>query len=346
MLRSFLFILAIGLCVLTREGRAQIAGATVHVVRNADASTGWAENPVVTRRMTERLVTAVTGQTDQGRAWRTLVSPKDRVGIKVSAAGGRYGSTRRGVVEAVVLGLEAAGVPRQSITIWDRDSAALRTAGFSEVQGGTRVRAIDPPSGYDAEARVSAPVMGRLIWGDLLFRGRTSEKLKLLPRSGEQLTADSHLARVLSRDVTKVVNLAVLTDNRGAGIAGAIYNMVVPNVDNSRRFLDGMGASSMLDVYEDPRVGGKVVLHILDGLVAQYAGGPAFQPDYAFEHGALYGSRDPVALDATALRLMEGWRLNAKLPRLGRGPARWLAEAEALGIGVAAEERITISEVR
>ena len=38
----------------------------------------------------------------------------------------------------------------------------------------------------------------------------------------------------------------------------------------------------------------------MDGLVAQYAGGPQSQPNYAIHHATLYASKDPVALDAVA----------------------------------------------
>ena len=38
--------------------------------------------------MVDRLVLAVTGQSDLAAAWNSLVSPNDKVGIKISAAGG------------------------------------------------------------------------------------------------------------------------------------------------------------------------------------------------------------------------------------------------------------------
>ncbi len=290
--------------------------------------------------MLDRLVLAVTGQRDVAGAWRSLVKPADRVGIKVATAGGRYFSSHRGVVGAVVSGLRSAGVPAAQITIWDRSSATLRVAGFVEERGGVRVRGIDPPGGWDPAAKVVAPVLGKLIWGDLLFRGK-APGLTHTAAESDQLSAESHLASVLTRDVTKIINLAVLSDEAGCGVAGALYNVTVPNVDNVRRFTQPSGASSICDLYADARIGPKVVLHVLDGLLAQYAAGPEFNPRYVLPHATLYASKDPVALDATALRLMERWRKEANLPPLGRRAA-WLEEAAAIGLGNFAEERIVV----
>src|SRR4029434_4526371 len=103
-------------------------------------------------------------------------------------------------------------------------------------------------------------------------------------------------------------------------------------------------ADSIPSVYADERIAPKVVLHIMDGLLAQYAGGPRGHPNYVLEHATVYASKDPVALDATALRQLEGWRKHAKLPPIGRR-ADWLRVAEEDGLGIAAEERITLQPV-
>ena len=134
--------------------------------------------------------------------------------------------------------------------------------------------------------------------------------------------------------MTKIINVPVLSDERSCGVAGAIYNASIPNVDNWRRFMqtEGQISSSPAEVFADERIGPKCVLHIMDGLVAQYAGGPAFAPNYAFAHQTIYASKDPVALDSVALRELDGWRVPAKLPPLAKRGA-WLADAAAMGLG-------------
>jgi hypothetical protein len=304
------------------------------------------ENRAVTRRMVNQLIISATGKGDVASAWRTFVGPKDRVGIKVAASGRRYFSSRVGVVEAILAGLEQAGVPRRQVIVWDRSAANLRAAGFDAQSLGCEVRGIEPAQGYDRQAMLSAPVLGKLIWGDLLFSEKAQKIRGKVPKDPEQLSSTSHLATIVSRDVTKIINVPVITDDPACGVAGAIYNATVPNVDNWRRFVmrDTPAADALASIYADERLGPKIVFTIMDGLLAQYAGGPAANPNYGFAHATLYGSRDPVALDATALRLIESWRKEAKLPPIARRAA-WLKTAGEMGLGAFADERITLKSV-
>ena len=278
---------------------------------------GLDENPAVTQRMVDALVRTVTGRADSATAWRDLAGPEDTVGIKVTTAGGLYFSTRRGVVAAVASGLKEAGV--HNIIVWDRNSSTLRECGFTPQRLGCEVRAIDPPRGWDREASLQAPVLGKLIWGDLLF----SEKL---PATADSLlSSKSHLCTILSRDVTRFINIPALSDEPGCGVGGALHSAVVGNIDNWRRFtvFGESGAAAIADAYSDPRIGGKCVLHILDALAVTYGGGPGPNPQHSVIHNTLYASRDPVAVDSTGLRLLEKWRNHARLGPIGT-KAAWL----------------------
>jgi len=297
---------------------------------------GFDENPSVTRGMVDALVRTVTNQTVTIAAWRALAGPNDCVGIKVTSAGGPYFATRRGVVAAVVSGLREAGVQR--IIVWDKNSAALRECGFTPQRLGCEVRAIDPPRGWDREASFQAPVLGKLIWGDLLF----SEKVRA--PSENLLSSKSHLCSILSRDVTRFINIPALSDEPGCGVGGALHSAVVGNLDNWRR-LTGFGesgATAIADCYADPRIGGKCVLHILDALAVTYAGGPGPNPQNSVIHNTLFASHDPVAIDAVGLRLLERWRVQGKLGPIGT-KAAWLQTAS---IGNADENMIILTPSR
>ena len=86
------------------------------------------------------------------------------------------------------------------------------------------------------------------------------------------------------------------------------------------------------------------MLTILDALRPQYGGGPFPQPQYQVRHGAIYASRDPVALDALGLELLDGFRGKGGLPPLGKD-VHWISSAEMLGLGTAARERIRVIRV-
>jgi hypothetical protein len=306
----------------------------------------FTENPSVSRRMVDQVVKAAVNEKDIAKAWQKLVSPKDKIGIKVNAAGGRNFATRIGVVRAILNGLEEAGVNRKNVIVWDRDLAELREAGFNSKQLGAQVRGVDPPRGWDRTASFAAPALGKLIWGDLLFIERNKKIPGKPTAESDQLSSTSHFPTILTKDVTKIINVPTLADETGCGVAGAFYNIGVRNLDNWRRFVgSGMSAvDSIPEIYDDPNVGPKVVIHILDGLIAQYAAGPEGNPNYAFPHATIYASTDPVAIDAIAARNIEAWRKMAKLPPIAR-QVEWISVAAQMGIGVADSNRINLVAV-
>jgi uncharacterized protein (DUF362 family) len=284
-------------------------------------------------------VTAATNQPDVASAWRALIGPKDKIGIKISAVGGEIFTTHRDVVEAIVDGLVAAGHARESIVVWDRSLGGAVEAGYRAED--YRLASITPRDGYDPKATISTPLLGKLVWGDLDYIPRPSGLLN----DEENTSTVSHVARIL-HDVTKVINVPVMSDSETNGIAGCIYNMTVPNVDNWRRFTQSgpFGASSLGEIYSDPMIGKKVVLNIVDGLVAEYAGGPLARPNYQIDYATIYASRDPVALDTVILRKLQEWRTRASLPPLTARAAHVPAAAQ-LGLGNADERNIIIREV-
>ena len=294
----------------------------VAIAQDPRAMDGFDENPAITRRMLDSVVRGATGCSDTRVAWRELAGTDTRVGIKVTAAGGPYFSTRRGVVAAAIAGLREAGV--REIIVWDKSSAALRESGFTAQRLGCEVRGIDPPHGWDREASFQTPVLGKLIWGDLLFSEKVSPR-GLTQADESLLSSRSHLATILSRDVPRFINIAALSDDQGCGVAGALHSAVVGNLDNWRRFTNSGegGASAIAECYADVRLGGKCVLHILDALAFTYAGGPGPNPQNSTIHNTLYASRDPVALDALGLQLLEKWRERAGFGPIGT-KAAWL----------------------
>jgi len=74
------------------------------------------------------------------------------------------------------------------------------------------------------------------------------------------------------------------------------------------------------------------VLNIMDGLVAQYAGGPQPQPNFAVHHATILASKDPVAIDALAVRQIEQWRARARLAPI-TPLAQYVQAAGQLGLG-------------
>src|SRR5438046_2404069 len=264
--------------------------SVVYTMRDSDAIKDYRTNPSAVRAMVNRLVVAVTSQPDVAKAWASLVSPTDKIGIKICAAGGELFTTHHDVVNAIVDGLVAAGHPRSSIIVWDRSLGGIKDAGYRAGIDGYQLQVITPRDGYDPKAVLSAPLMGQLVWGDLDHID--ARKLAILS-DADNTSNVSHFSKILSSEVSKIINVPVMSISETNGIAGCIYNMTIPNIDNWRRFAQGsrFGTESLAEIYANPIIAKKVVFNLMDGLIAQYAGGPQPQPNYAIHHATLYASQ-------------------------------------------------------
>jgi hypothetical protein len=157
-------------------------------------------------------------------------------------------------VNAIVDGLAAAGHPRSSIIVWDRSLGGIKEAGYRPSVDGYQVKAIAPHDGYDAKAMQSAPLAGKLVWGDFEYVGDTG-KMPLFADT-DATSNVSHFSKIISSDVDKVINVPVMSVSETNGIAGCIYNMTIPNIDNWRRFAQGsrFGAGSLAEIYANPLI--------------------------------------------------------------------------------------------
>jgi hypothetical protein len=329
---------------LAQNARPTATPSVVYSARDPAAINHYRTDPAIVRAMVDRLVLAVTKQPDIAKAWSSLVAPNDKIGIKISAAGGELFTTHRDVVNAIVNGLVAAGHSRENIIVWDRELGGIKEAGYRPNGEGYRLLSIPPRDGYDAKAFFSAPLLGNLVWGDLEFRG----SLATIPLLSEtENTSDiSHFSRIISSEVTKVINVPVMSNSEANGVAGCLYNMVIPNIDNWRRFSDSThsGSSTVAEIYANPIIAKKVVLHLMDGLIAQYAAGPRSEPNYAVHYATLLASKDPVAIDSIAFRQIEEWRLKEKLPSL-KEAAGYLPIAVQFGLGKADLRQIEVRTI-
>ncbi len=313
---------------------------------DSNSVAGTAVNTRIVQRMVDALVCRLTGTNSPAAAWATLVKPTDRVGIKVAASGGAVGGTRPAVVEAVARGLRAAGIPASNIIVWDRNKSDLLAAGFSTDSPLYRLRWTDHLDGYDPQSQVTAPVIGRLIWGDSKFGIDDGSPVERLLSGGEQLSSTSHYSKILSQQVDKVVNIPSLMDSFLTGINGAIANMTIPNIDNWRRFTrePDHGDPYLAEIYADAMIHDKIVLTILDALRLQYAGGPFPNPGFLIDHHTLFMSSDPVAIDSTAIRLIDENRAISKLPSLEKS-THWIKSASHIGLGKHLEQDISLIAV-
>jgi len=294
----------------TNSVTAATAGPRVVIVQDESATEAFQPNANVVRALVQRGITNLTGQSDFATAWRTIVSTQDIVGIKVFSAPGPQVGTRLAVVAGVVEGLIAAGLPPHHIVIWDRQLADLRQAGFGELAQRYGVRlAGSVDSGWDTNTFYESPLIGQLIFGDLEFQ-----------KKEEGVGRKSFVSKLLTTNVTKIINVSPLLNHNSIGVCGNLYSLALGSVDNTLRFEGDAPrlAQAVPEIYALPALGDRVVLNIVDALICQYQGENVSRLHDAIALNQLRFSTDPVVLDVMSVQEINAQRLRAALSLAAR----------------------------
>lgn len=276
------------------------------VVQDPEATEAYRPRAERVYEMVRRGIEKLTGKTNAAEAWGTLVSTQEIVGIKVYCSPGAQSGTRPTVVEGVIRGLLAARIPPKNIIIWDRQKADLRLAGYFDLAARLGV-GVDGAAnaGFDEEAFYNPdnPLLGQLIYGDLEFG-----------RKGPGIGRKSYVSKLVSRRLTKIINITPLLNHNTAGVCGNLFSLATGSVDNIRRFEVATGrlAEAVPEIYALPQLGDRVVLNITDALICQYHGEQHSLLHYSVVLNELRFSKDPVALDLLSLRELDRQRQAAK----------------------------------
>lgn len=290
----------------------------------------------------------LTGAPSWVDAWRVFFEPGDVVALKVCPVGGRRLCSDAVVLNQVVDGLKAAGVKLNDMIVYNRYRREMYECGIQRwAPDGVRVawaseaysRMQLDMGGYDPD-----------VYVDLALA---------LP--GQDTSDDhvrrSYVARVLTKQVNKVVNLPVVKHHDASGVTVALKNLshgFVNNVERSHatRTLNATG-TFIPAVVNLPVFRQKVVLHIADGVRSLYSGGPGARPQYIWEHKTLYFGTDPVALDKVGWKVVDDKRVSLGLEpvafqrtdqhnRFSHPQVEHIELAGILGLGEFSDEKIEV----
>jgi hypothetical protein len=308
-------------------------------VENPAAISDFQPDTAIVQTMVDQGVTTLVGKTNLVAAWQSLVTTQDVIGIKVFSGPGMLSGTRPALVAAVIHGLVAAGVPPTNIVIWDKHDYDLRDAGYFDLAAQLGVRAAgSAEAGYDPTNFYlpDTVVIGSLIWGDSEF-GKTNEGV------GRK----SFVTQIVSRQITKIINIAPLINDEDIGVCGQLYSLALGSVDNTRRFEADPDrlAVAVPEIYALSLLGDRVVLNITDALIGQYEGGSRSLLHYSAVPGQLWFSHDPVALDLLAIQELARERRVAGAPQL-KPRLEIYANANLLQLGENKLEKIHVEKIR
>jgi uncharacterized protein (DUF362 family) len=290
----------------------------------------------------------LTGADHAVEAWRRFFEPDDIVGVKVNPVGMK---TRPGCVGAIsspavlleiVNGLKSAGVKPRNIIVFERYANEFRNAGYERVMrerdlDGTRWYASGAGydnsqlsiDGYDERSRIDRdPHVVGYDPDHFAHMGFAAPDHD--PKDDRRFR--SHLSVIISRMVNKFVTIPVLKDHRSAGVTLALKNMSHGLNNNvARSHISGLARLAGRPISPNqcntfipaavaqPLIRQKATLHIMDGLIGVYEGGPGMwnRTWATWRHRSLFFATDPVAMDHVGWDIIDAKRLQEGWPRVG-----------------------------
>jgi uncharacterized protein DUF362 len=278
----------------------------VIAVEHAHAIDGGLYQAGAVKQMMTRGMTALTGAPAWADAWRTLFEKGDVVGIKVSPVGGPTLCSDAIVLHQVLDGLAQAGVGARDVVVFNRYKDEVLAAGIDKwiPQG---VRWTTASEGYtDTQLDMGGYDPDQFMEMALIKPGENANDAHF---------RRSYVARVVTRDINKFINLPVLKHHQSAGVTICLKNMshgMVNNVNRSHltptQNACGVFIPSVVNL---PVMREKATLHICDGVKASFHGGPPARAAYVWEHKTMYFATDPVALDKTGWKAIDAQRAKA-----------------------------------
>lgn len=300
------------------------------------------ENEASVRQAISATLRALTGAANDRDAWATFVQPADVVGVKVNCSGAPKILSHPLIVGEIARQLTLSGVAPQNIYVFERFANQMVTANYTpHLPAGAQIHAMEDGtrrggiSNYDQRAYVETDFFG------------------------EEQTR-SFLSKLVTRTLTKIVNVPNMKDHGAAGVTGCLKNLAYgsfSNVARSHRDSRTHTLSFIGELYRLEPLRSKSVLHVMDGIRGVWQGGPFVKDDrYLFEPRLLMAGTDPVAMDRLLIDVIENKRREMGAVSVwDRSPAALkdgayfrepghIEFASKLGLGV--YDRARIAEIR
>ncbi len=291
-------------------------------VRNPALKREGGGNRAAVRATLNRGLVALTGADDPVEAWRIFVKPGEAVGIKVVPNGYPGAHSSPDLVLEVIDGLRSAGIKLKDMVVFDRYGLEFREARYQEIlpdevaRGGltpvawdpgqlaVHFEGNDPIAGYDPDEFVQLTLVGR---------GQDPK---------DDRCVRSHLGRIVTKRLDKIICLPCVKDHHAAGATGALKNMshgLVNNVFRSHSSPQSIAMVAFIPaVVSHPIIRKKCVLHVMDGSRGVWEGGPfGRNPEWLWDYNAMLFATDPVAMDRVEWDILDARRKEMKVPGVG-----------------------------
>jgi len=265
--------------------------ASVHAGKSIDEQSEKEDAPTV-REMIAQGMRSLTGDSDARDSWARFFSPADVVGIKVNCSGAPGIMSTPEVVGEIVRNLGVAGVKPNQIWIYERFQNQVNSVHYDRyVPAGVHIWTAEHDrgsiAGYDPSTYV-----------DVNFFGEDDTR--------------SNMARVVTEQFTKIINVPNMKDHGAAGVTGCLKNIAYGSFSNVARSHSGFKTNTYsfigtLASVEPLR--SRTVLAVMDGLRGVWHGGPfSSSRKFRFYPKQMMFGTDPVAMDRLLLDVIDGKR--------------------------------------
>jgi uncharacterized Fe-S center protein len=146
----------------------------------------------------------------------------------------------------------------------------------------------------------------------------------------------------VTKDITKLVNIAVLKHNEDSGVTWATKNIALGVTTNKVRFHIDYCEKAIPAILAQPAIRDKTVLHI--GEAAKISTVSVAGAQIARDN-RIFFSRDPVAMDRIGLDILEEKRAAQGLESI-RGIATHVAACARAGLGTDDLARIELRQLK
>jgi hypothetical protein len=331
----------------TKLGAPGLYPGRVVEVKNPAMIHDGNRNAAAIKATMDRGIKELTGATDPVEGWKHFFEPGDVVGIKVVPNGQPLAHSSFEIVLEVIDKLKAAGVKISDMFVYDRYRGEFMDAGYHKVlPAGIKWGGLDPEANQfkiDFPDYRQDPIAGfdpdTFVWMDLIEYGSN-------PKDDRQYR--SHLGKLITKTVNKIVAIPVLKDHGSAGVTGALKNMSHGSVNNVNRShstpFTNVCNQFIPQMVSHPIIRRKFVLQIMDGIRGVYQGGPfATNLDRTWEQNSIFFATDPVALDHVEWEIVDAKRVEKMLPRVGASGKIALDPLNSEGFDVRQPQHIALA---
>ena len=280
------------------ENTNNLQSLVVDVKSRREIIKGMTPDISLVRQMMDSGITLLTGTDNPKNAWKSLFHEDERIGIKINGLGADILVGNYQICWAIVDALKEIGVKENNIIVWDQYQHFFLSSGFKINSSFKGVRAYTTDGGGGKEA---------------LDSGSSH-------REYDSGYGAVKISRILTEEVDSLINLGLLKDHGLAGVSIALKNISHGVISHPDNFHDNACDPFIAAINSIPVIKDKIKLHICNGIVGLYEGGPMPQKRHTWNDNRIILSKDPVALDTIGMNIIEEKRKEKELRSLFNRP--------------------------